>query len=78
MSKLSSLFASVLNIDEGKIGPDLSPQNTPAWDSLNAIVLIAEVQQEFNIKFSPDEVMGIKNFADIEHLVNQKTGHSKA
>ena len=72
MSKLTAIFASVLNVEESKITPEVSPQNTASWDSLNAIILITEIEKAFNIKFSFDEAMAVKNFADVINLVRSK------
>ncbi len=74
MSKLSNIFASVLGIDEAKVTPELSPENTPSWDSLNAIVLISEIEKAFNVRFDYDEVMAVRNFGDAMRLVSEKGG----
>ncbi len=78
MSKLSKIFSSVLNIDESKIVPELSPQNTSSWDSLNAIILITEIEKVFNIKFNYDEAMDVKNYNDVLVLVKAKGGDTNA
>ncbi len=72
MGKLNSLVASVLNIHESQVVPELSPQNTPSWDSLNSIMLIAEIEKAFSIKFDMSEAMLVKNFADLENLLKAK------
>lgn len=76
MSKLTNIFSSVLGIEESAVGPELSPENTPSWDSLNAIVLISEIEKEFDIRFEYDEVMAVKNFADALKLVKEKGGNT--
>lgn len=72
MDKLRTVFSSVLGVSADSITSDLSPQNTPAWDSLNAIVLITEIESAFGIRFSYDEAMAVKNFGDAEVLVKSK------
>lgn len=72
MNKLISIFASVLNIEASKITPDLSQNNTPSWDSLNAIALITEVEKAYGVKFNYDEAMSIKNFTDMVALLKTK------
>ncbi len=74
MSKLAHIFASVLGIDEAKVIPELSPENTPSWDSLNAIVLVSEIEKEFSVRFDYDEVMAVRNFGDALRLVSEKGG----
>jgi acyl carrier protein len=75
MSRLTNIFAAVLGIEESGVSPQLSPENTPTWDSLNAIVLVAEIEKAFGIKFSYDEVMAVKNFGDAFSLIRAKGGN---
>ena len=72
MDILKKIFSSVLGIDVEKITPDTSPENTSSWDSLNAIVLITEIEKAFSVKFAYDEAMGVKNFGDVIILVKSK------
>jgi acyl carrier protein len=72
MDKLRMIFSSVLGVSADSITPELSPQNTPTWDSLNAIVLITEIEKAFGVRFAYDEAMGVKNFRDVVALVESK------
>lgn len=78
MSKLAKIFSAVLGIDEAGVTPALSPENTPSWDSLNAIVLVSEVEKALNVKFSYDEVMSIKNYSEVVELIKNKGGNPDA
>ena len=69
MSKLTKIFSNVLGIDETKITPELSPENNSSWDSLNAIVLLTEMEKVYAIKFTMKEAMAVKNFGDVEKLI---------
>lgn len=72
MSKLTNIFSSVLGIDEATIKSTTSPQNVPTWDSLNAIILLTEIEKAFDQKFGYEEAMNIKNFGDVIALVASK------
>jgi acyl carrier protein len=72
MDPLKKIFVSVLGIPIEQISPALSPENTPSWDSMNAIVLITEIEKAFNIRFGYDEAMGVKNFGEVVALVKSK------
>ena len=71
-STLKKIFSSVLGISETAITDTTSPANTPSWDSMNAIVLITEIEKAFGVRFSYDEAMGVKTFADVIALVQSK------
>jgi acyl carrier protein len=72
MSKLTHVFSSVLGIDEAEVIPELSPENTPTWDSLNAIILITEIEKVYDTRFDYAEAMAITNFGDVIALITAK------
>ena len=72
MSKLTNIFSSILGIDESAVTPELSPENSPNWDSLNAVILMTEIEKAFGVKFDFHEAMSVKNFADVKALVASK------
>lgn len=72
MNTLKQIFASVLNLGKEQITDGLSPDTCAAWDSLNAIILVTEIEKAFKIRFSFDEAMAVKNFGDAVKLVASK------
>lgn len=78
MSKLSNVFSAVLGIAESRVTPDLSPQNTPSWDSLNAVILMTELESTFGVKFDFHEAMSVKNVADVKSLIASKGADPEA
>lgn len=66
MEKLTQLMARVLNIDENIIYDTSSPETISEWDSLNSILLVIELEKNFNVKFTMDEVMAVRNVSDIK------------
>lgn len=78
MSKLSTVFSAVLGIEESRVTPDLSPQNAPSWDSLNAVILMTELESAFGVKFDFHEAMSVKNVADVKTLIASKGADPEA
>lgn len=74
MDRLKTIFSSVLGISKEAISAELSPGSTPSWDSLNAIILITEIEKAFGVRFEFDEAMAVKNFGDAVLLVGSKGG----
>jgi len=69
MEKLKQLFSRVMQIDEGAINDDTSPENTESWDSFNGLMLVSELEQNFGVKFTMDEVNAVKKYADIKEAL---------
>ena len=69
--KLYSLISEILNISEDEINDESNPQTISTWTSFNGYVMLYELEQTFDVKFSIDEAMDVKNVADIKrHLKN--------
>jgi acyl carrier protein len=72
MDTLKHIFSSILGVSAETITNDLSPENTSTWDSLNAIILLTEIERAFSVKFTYDEAMAVKNFGEAIVLVRSK------
>ena len=58
-----------INIDN--ITDELGPESIENWTSFNGYVLLSELESGFDVKFSINEAMDVKNIADIKrHLKN--------
>jgi len=64
--KLMTLISSVLNIDENSINNETSPENTESWDSFNALVMVSELESQFEVQFSIEEVYSVTCVKDIK------------
>lgn len=69
--KLFQIISKVMNVSIDEINDQSSPTTIPKWTSFNGYVLLYELESNFNIKFSIDEAMDVKNVLDIKrHLQN--------
>jgi acyl carrier protein len=60
-----------MNVPEIEINDQSSPESIENWDSFNGYVLLDELESEFNVKFTMDEVLDVKTVSDImRHLQN--------
>ena len=61
-----------MKIDISSISDELGPITIENWTSFNGYVLLNELETGFNVKFTIDEVIDVKNIADIKrHLKNK-------
>lgn len=71
MDRLNAVLTKILKIKEKDISDTMSPENTPSWDSFNSILLADALEKEFKTKFTMEEILDVKNVADIKrHLKN--------
>ena len=71
METLKELFARVLDIDKNDINDNSSPNNVALWDSFNGLMLVSELEKNFNVRFNINEVMSVKNFKDVKWILKK-------
>jgi len=64
--KLFEIISTVMNIPISQINDDSGVGTIEEWDSFNMYVLLNEIEKEFNIKFSLEETLEIKNVGDFK------------
>ena len=70
-NELYKIIAKVFSISESEINDESGPENIEAWDSFNGLVLVDELENHFNVKFTISEIVDVKNVSDIKrHLKN--------
>lgn len=73
MKTFNSLLSKMFSIEEDAIKDELSSKDIPDWDSMNYLLFIAELEKEFSITFSMDEVMNAQTVGDLRAMVERKT-----
>ena len=70
-SNLYEIISQVFSVPIYEVNDESSPENIESWDSFNGLVLVDELEPNFNIKFTISEITDVKNVADIKrHLKN--------
>jgi len=69
--KLYDIISKVFSVQISEINDESSPETIESWDSFNGLILVDELESNFNIKFSVSEIIDVKNVKDIKrHLKN--------
>ena len=69
--KVYSIISKVFSVSEAEVNDESGPENIESWDSFNGLVLVDELENHFNIKFTISEITDVKTVADIKrHLKN--------
>ena len=71
METLGKLVARVLDVDESVLNDNSSPDTISSWDSFNGLMLVSELESNFNVKFTMDEVLAVKNYGDIKEALKK-------
>ena len=72
MKTFNELVIEVLHIPEADIRDDLASTDVPDWDSMNYLIFISRLEENFDMSFSMDEVLQAKNVGDLRKLVEER------
>ncbi|MBF0465913.1 MAG: acyl carrier protein [Nitrospirae bacterium] len=70
--RIKQILASVFGIDPSDINDDSSPENIEEWDSLKHMNMILALEEEFQIRFTNEEVIELISCALIESMIKEK------
>lgn len=68
---LAKVFASVFE-DNNKNFVNIKEKNYEKWDSLRGINLLLEVEKNFNIQITNDELLNFNSYTNIKKIIKSK------
>lgn len=72
LEELQPLFRDILDQPNLRITRESNSSNVEGWDSLAHINLVTAIEQEYNVKFSIDELLELKNVGEMADLMEIK------
>ncbi len=72
LSKLQLIFNTVFKLKSIQIDNLTSAKDVEGWDSFTHLVLIQEVEKDFNIEFKLRELMRMENVGDMIEIIASK------
>jgi acyl carrier protein len=64
-SRVRMVMAQVLDLPPADIGPTLSPDTSSAWTSLSHLMLISQIENEFGVVFTNQELKQLTSYPGI-------------
>jgi|TARA_B100001093_G_scaffold167288_1_gene159886 acyl carrier protein len=71
--KLKDIFQNIFEDDKIELTDDLSAKDVDNWDSLTHMILITEIEEKFEIKFSLKDLNQLENVGDLIRIISIKT-----
>jgi len=69
--KLREILAKVLLVDRTKINDRMSRKDVEEWDSMAHLMLVSEIESEFGVMMSDDDITEIKTVGDIKRVLRK-------
>jgi acyl carrier protein len=71
--KIFKVISIALEVEESVLSEDTSIGDFPNWDSMGHLIIISELEKEFDIKFDPEDMM---EFEDIGDMIEAIEGYT--
>lgn len=71
-AQVARVLADVLGVSPARILPESSPDTIEAWDSVQHLNVIIALEQEFDVRFTPEEIEDAVTAQGIAALVDRK------
>ena len=72
LHKITHVFQRVLESPKLSLSRDATPELIDKWDSLHHVMLITEIEKEFDVSFEFSEMQEIYSVEDIIQLIQKK------
>lgn len=73
MNKLNNILANVFQIKVDQITDDISMGDIEGWDSLTHMKLIVSLEEVYDLEFSAEQIMAMKNIREIKEIICEKS-----
>jgi acyl carrier protein len=70
-SKLYQSFANALNISIEQITEELAYQSIAEWDSITHMILISQLEDDFNVSIDTDDVIDMSSVAKAKEILTK-------
>jgi acyl carrier protein len=73
--EIEHLFADIANyfkVDVTDINKDTVASDVAGWDSLSHVMLVLELEEKYDLEFSPSEISNLKNVGDFYNYIVKK------
>lgn len=72
--QLKQVVAAVLNVDPDSIRPESRMGSIASWDSLQHVILMLALEEEFSVSIPLEDASQATSFAAIKNLLEKLTG----
>ena len=70
-SKLYQSFANALNIPIEQISDELAYQSIAEWDSITHMILISQLEEDFNVSIDTDDVINMSSVSKAKEILSK-------
>jgi len=69
--KLIYAFQEALGLNHSVIVDSLTYQSVPEWDSISHMILISQLEEDFDVSLETDDVIDMSSFAKAKEILSK-------
>lgn len=73
LEELTDIFRTLFDQPALELKDELTAKDVEGWDSFNHINLVIAIEEHFGVRFTTEEIAGLRNVGDMKHLLDRKT-----
>jgi|HubBroStandDraft_1064217.scaffolds.fasta_scaffold341286_2 acyl carrier protein len=73
LDRVKQIISMLFNIDEASLAAESSGDDVPAWDSMGQLMLILELEQQFDIQIPPERAAQLTSISKIASYLEEST-----
>lgn len=70
--KVMEIIAKTIEVEVNRLDEDTAIGDFPGWDSMSQLLIISSIEDDFDIKLDPEDIMEIEDVSDIISIVEEK------
>jgi len=72
VNRVQQVLVKILKHNRFEMRDDLTAADVDGWDSLSHMIIISEIENEFNIRFKLKELNKLKNMGSLIEIIESK------
>lgn len=73
LDRVRGVAADIFHLPASRLTAEASPETIATWDSVEHLNLVVTLEQEFSLKFAPEEIEELKSIGKIAEVLERKT-----
>lgn len=70
--KIKSLMSEIFVCNKDEINDSTMQYDVENWDSLQHLIFVVRLEEEFDVKFTPEEISQMDGYSKIEEILRGK------
>jgi len=73
LERVKQIISTLFNVDVESLNVESSPTDVSAWDSMGQLMLVLELEQQFDIQIPPERAEKLTSVAAIVEFLEEST-----